>query len=92
MKMNDNQHFYSLTSKDGSTTQVKVDADKVTVPVTTKCPVCQEHHQTLGITGTFQLQIKEDILILTDKSFLNDMRFPKDAFKIKYCPFCGRKL
>lgn len=92
MKMNDNQHFYSAISKDGSTSQLKVYADKVQVSVKTNCPICQEYHQTLGITGTFQLQIKEDILILTDKSFLNDMRFPKDAFKIKYCPFCGRKL
>lgn len=89
MKMNG---YYSEKSNDTSTSRVQIDADKVTVSVTTKCPVCQEHHQTLGITGTFQLQIKEDILILTDKSFLNDMRFPKDAFKIKYCPFCGRKL
>lgn len=92
MKMNDNQHFYSEISKDGSTSQLKVYADKVTVSVKTKCPVCQEYHPRLGITGTFQLQIKEDILILTDKSSHNDMRFPKDAFKIKYCPMCGRKL
>lgn len=92
MKMNDNQHFYSEISKDGSTSKVKVDADKVAVSVTTKCPICQEYYPRLGITGTFQLQIKEDILSLTDKSFHNDMRFPKDAFKIKYCPFCGRKL
>ena len=92
MKMNDNQHFYSEISKDGSTSQLKVYADKVTVSVKTKCPVCQEYHPRLGITGTFQLKIKEDILILTDKSSHNDMRFPKDAFKIKYCPMCGRKL
>lgn len=92
MNMNDNQHFYSEISKDGSTSKVKVDADKVQVSVKTKCPICQKYHPRLGITGTFQLQIKEDILILTDKSFHNDMRFPKDAFKIKYCPFCGRPL
>lgn len=86
------QYCYSEVSKDGSTSRVQIDDDKVTVSVKTKCPVCQEYHPRLGITGTFQLQIKEDILILTDKSFHNDMRFPKDAFKIKYCPFCGRKL
>ena len=100
MKMNDNQHFYSALSKDGSTSQLKVYADKVQVSIVdkiqlsdeTKCPICQEYHRTLGITGIFELQVKEDILILTDKSFNEDMRFPKDAFKIKYCPFCGRKL
>lgn len=92
LKMNDNQHFYSEVSKDGSTSQLKVYADKATVSVKTKCPICQEYHRTLGITGIFELQVKEDILILTDKSFNEDMRFPKDAFKIKYCPFCGRPL
>ena len=30
MKMNDNQHFYSEISKDGSISKVKVAADKVT--------------------------------------------------------------
>ena len=91
MKMNDNQHFYSLTSKDGSTTQVKVDADKVTVPVTTKCPICQEHLDILGLTDAFDLCLKDDILIIMDTSH-NDVRYPKEAFKIKYCPFCGRPL
>lgn len=44
MKMNDNQHFYSAISKDGSTSQLKVDADKVQVSVETKCPICQDYH------------------------------------------------
>lgn len=55
MKMNDNQHFYSEISKDGSTSKVKVDADKVTVSVTTKCPICQEHHDISGLTDAFNL-------------------------------------
>lgn len=92
MKMNDNQHFYSAISKDGSTSKVKVDADKVTVSVTTKCPICQEYHPRLGITDAFSLQIKEDILILKVSELYSDKRLWKDAFKIKYCPFCGRKL
>lgn len=83
MKMNDNQHFYSEISKDGSTSQLKVDADKVTVSVTTKCPVCQEHHDILGLT---------DILFLKNASVHIVRGLPKGTFKIKYCPFCGRKL
>lgn len=86
------RYFYSEKSNGSSTSHLQIGVDKVTVSVKTNCPICQEYHQTLGITGTFQLQIKEDILILTDKLFHDDMRFPKDAFKIKYCPFCGRKL
>lgn len=86
MKMNDNQHFYSEISKDGNTSQLKVYADKVTVSVTTKCPICQEHHDILDLTDAFDLYIKEDILFLKNKSAR------KDAFKIKYCPMCGRKL
>lgn len=89
--MNDNQHFYSEISKDGSASKVQVDADKVTVSVTTKCPVCQEHHDILGLTDAFNLYLKDDFLVLIDTSH-NNVRFPKDAFKIKYCPFCGRKL
>lgn len=92
LKMNDNQHFYSEISKDGSTSQLKVYADKVTVSVTTKCPICQEHHDILGLTDAFDLHLQDDLLVLMDKSSHNDMRLPKDAFKIKYCPFCGRKL
>lgn len=91
MKMNDNQHFYSEISKDGSTSQLKVYADKVTVSVTTKCPICQEHQDMLGLTDAFDLHLQDDILVLMDTSH-NDIRFPKDAFKINYCPFCGREL
>lgn len=91
MKMNDNQHFYSEISKDGSTSQLKVYADKVTVSVKTKCPVCQEHHNILDLTDEFDLHLQDDFLVLMDTSH-NNVRFPKDAFKIKYCPFCGRKL
>lgn len=82
-KMNDNQHFYSAISKDGSTSQLKVYADKVQVSVKTNCPICQEHHNILGLT---------DILFMKNASVHNIPGFPKDAFKIKYCPFCGRKL
>lgn len=92
MKMNDNQHFYSAISKDGSTSQLKVYADKVQVSVETKCPICQEHHDILGLTDAFDLHLQDDFLVLMDKSSHNDMRFPKDAFKIKHCPFCGRPL
>lgn len=93
MTMKDHQYFYSEKSNDASTSHVQIGVDKVQASVETKCcPICQEYHRTLGITGIFELQVKEDILILTDKSFNEDMRFPKDAFKIKYCPFCGRKL
>lgn len=92
MKINDNQHFYSAISKDGSTSQLKVDADKVQVSVETKCPVCQEHHDILDLTDAFDLRIKDDILLSMDKSVRNDTRYPKEVFKIKYCPFCGRKL
>lgn len=92
MKMKGYQYYYSEKSNDTSTSRVQVDVDKVQVSVETKCPICQEHHDILGLTDAFNLHLKEDILILTDKLFHNDMRFPKDAFKIKYCPFCGRKL
>lgn len=90
MKMNDNQHFYSEISKDGSTSQLKVYADKVTVSVKTKCPICQEHHNIWGLTDAFDLRIKEDILTLTDNALLGETI--KDVFKINYCPFCGRQL
>lgn len=92
MKMNDHQHFYSEKSNDTSTSRVQIDVDKVTASVETKCPICQEHHHVVGLTDAFDLQIKEDILILTVKTLSSDKRFWKDAFKIKYCPFCGRKL
>lgn len=86
MKMNDNQHFFSEKSKDGSISRVQVEVDKVTASVETKCPICQEHHDILGLTEALDLYIKEDILFLKEKSGR------KDVFKIKYCPFCGRQL
>lgn len=92
VKPKDYQYCYSEVSKDGSTSHLQIGADKVTVSVTTKCPVCQEHHDILGLTNAFDLHLQEDILVLMDKSSHNDMQFPKDAFKIKYCPFCGRPL
>ena len=46
----------------------------------------------MGLTDAFELHIEDDILLIKDKSYHNDMRLPKDAFKIKYCPFCGRQL
>lgn len=92
MKMNDNQHFYSEKSNDASISYLQIGGEKVKTSLETKCPVCQEYHPRLGITETFQLQIKEDILILTVRALYSDKRLWKDAFKIKYCPFCGRKL
>lgn len=92
MTMKDHQYFYSDKLSNSSTSHVQIGADKVTVSVATKCPICQEHHDILGLTNAFDLHLKDDILILTDKLFHNDIGFPKDAFKIKYCPFCGRPL
>ena len=43
MKMKDHQYFYSEISKDGSTSHLKVYADKVTVSVKTKCPRNEEN-------------------------------------------------
>lgn len=79
-------------SNGSSTSHVQADADKIQVSVKTKCPICQEHLDILGITDAFDLHIKEDILILTDALFHDDMRYPKEVFKIKYCPSCGRRL
>lgn len=59
---------------------------KVQVSAETKCPVCQEHHDILGLT---------DILLLKNASVhigRGVQGLPKGTFKIKYCPFCGRKL
>lgn len=91
MKMNDHQCFYSEELNGTSTSRVQADVDKVTASTETKCPVCQEHHDILGLTDAFDLYLKEDILVIMDTSH-NDIRFPTDAFKIKYCPFCGRPL
>lgn len=92
MKAKDNQYSYIEKSKGASTSRLRIDADKVEVSIETKCPICQEHHVSSGLTDAFDLRIKEDILTLTDKTVHSDMRFHKDVFKIKYCPFCGRKL
>lgn len=86
-----NSDSISQVKADANGIQVSI-ADKVQLSDESKCPVCQEHHNVWGLTDAFDLHLKEDILILTDKSSHNDMRFPKDAFKIKYCPFCGRLL
>lgn len=66
--------------------------DKIQISDETKCPICQEQHNVWGLTEAFQLHIKDDILFMKDKSVHSDVQFPKDAFKIKYCPFCGRPL
>ncbi|RAM09896.1 hypothetical protein DPF85_06020 [Limosilactobacillus fermentum] len=79
-------------SNDTSTSHLQIGVDKVTASVETKCPICQEHRNIWGLTDAFDLRIKEDILILTVRALYSDKRFWKDAFKIKYCPFCGRKL
>lgn len=92
MKLNGHQYFYSEKSNGSSTSHVQIGVDKVTTSIETKCPICQGHHNILGLTDVFELHIEEDILLMKDKSSHNDMRFPKDAFKINYCPFCGRKL
>lgn len=87
------QYSYSDEWKDAnSTSHLQIEGDKLKAPTETKCFVCQEHHHILGLTHAFDLRIREDILTLTDKTVHSDMRFPKDVFKIKYCPFCGRKL
>lgn len=92
MKMKDHQHFYSEVSNGTSTSRVQIGVDKVTASVKTKCPICQEHHDILGVTDAFDLHLQDHFLVLMGKSSHNDRRFLKDAFKIKYCPFCGRQL
>ena len=92
MAMKDHQYCYSEKLNESSTSHLQIDVDKVTASVKTKCPICQEHLDILGLTDAFELHIEDDILLIKDKSYHNDMRLPKDAFKIKYCPFCGRQL
>lgn len=93
MKTKYHQYSYSDELKDAnSTSHLQIDADKVEISIETKCPICQEHYNIMGLTDAFGLRIKEDILTITDKLFHNDIGFHKDAFKIKYCPFCGRPL
>ncbi|MCT3443824.1 hypothetical protein [Limosilactobacillus fermentum] len=91
MKMKGHQYVYSEKSNDASISRVQIDVDKVQVSIKTKCPICQEHHDILGLTNAFDLHLQDDFLVLMDTSN-NDMRVPKDGFKINYCPFCGRKL
>ena len=96
--MKNHQYFYSEISNGTSTSHLQVEADKITLSIETKCPICQEHHNILGLTDEFDLHIKEDILTLTNKTFHIDANktvhndTTKDVFKIKYCPFCGREL
>lgn len=92
MKTKEHQYSYSEKPKGASTSHVQIEDDKVTASIETKCPICQGHHDILGLTDAFELHIEDDILLIKDKSYHNDMRLPKDAFKIKYCPFCGRQL
>lgn len=91
MKMKGYQYNYSEKSNDASISHLQIGGEKVKISLETKCPICQEHHDILGLTDAFNLHLKDDILVLMDTSH-NNVRFPKDAFKIKYCPFCGRKL
>lgn len=86
MTMKDHQYFYSEKSNGFSTSHLQIGVDKVTASVKVKCPICQEHHDILGLTEAFELHIKYDILFLKNKSAR------QDVFKIKYCPFCGRPL
>lgn len=86
MTMKDHQYFYSEKSNGSSTSHLQIGVDKVTASVKTKCPICQEHHDILGLT---------DILFLKNASVhigRGVRGLPKGTFKIKYCPFCGRKL
>lgn len=92
MAMKDYQYCYSEKLNESSTSNLQIGVDKVTASVKTKCPICQEHHQIFGLTDAFNLRIREDILILTSNAFHSNTGFTKEAFKIKYCPFCGREL
>lgn len=93
MKMKGHQYFYSEELKDASSTShVQIGVDKVTASIETKCPICQGHHDILGLTDVFDLRIKEGILTLTVPRYKYIGDTIKDVFKIKYCPFCGRPL
>lgn len=87
-----NQYFYSEKSNDASTLYLQIGGEKVTGSLETKCPICQGHHDILGLTDAFDLRIKEGILTLTVPRYKYIGDTIKDVFKIKYCPFCGRKL
>lgn len=82
--------FYDEKSKDTIVLQAQTEEDEVEASIETKCPICQEHHNIKGLTDTFDAQIKEDILTLTDNALLGETI--KDVYKINYCPFCGREL
>lgn len=71
---------------------MKIEDDKVKAFIETKCPICQGHHNIMGLTDIFDLRIKEGILILAVPRYKYIGDTIKDVFKIKYCPFCGRKL
>lgn len=79
-------------SNGGSISQVKADADKIQVSIVdkvqlsdeTKCPICQGHHDILGLTDAFDLRIKEGILTLTVPRYKYIGDTIKDVFKIKY--------
>ena len=88
MKMNG---YYSEKSNDAIISHLQIGGEKVKTSLETKCPICQDHQDILGLTDAFDLHLQDDILVLMDTSH-NGMRFPKDAFKINYCPFCGRPL
>ena len=92
MKMKGHQYVYSEKSNDASISHLQIGGEKVKTSLETKCPICQEHHQILGLTDAFDLRIKEGILTLTVPRYKYIGDTIKDVFKIKYCPFCGRKL
>ena len=92
MKTKGYQYYYSEKSNDASTSHVQIESDKATASIETKCPICQEHHNIMGLTDAFDLRIKEGILILTVPRYKYIGDTIKDVFKINYCPFCGRKL
>lgn len=90
MKTKEHQYSYNEKPKGASTSHVQIEDDKVKASIETKCPICQEHHNIMGLTDIFDLRIKEGILTLTDNALLGETI--KDVFKINYCPFCGRQL
>lgn len=90
MKTKGYQYSYSKKSNDASTSHVQIEGDKVEASIETKCPICQEHHNIMGLTDAFDLCIKDDILTLTNKAFHIDANkvvhndTTKDVFEIKY--------
>lgn len=92
MKTKEHQYSYSEKPKGDSTSHVQIGVDKLEASIETKCPICQEHHDILGLTDVFDLRIKEGILTLMVPRYKYIGDTIKDVFKIKYCPFCGRPL